>query len=38
VADCCEQSNEPSGFIKGREFLDLLSDYKLYKNDPAPSS
>jgi hypothetical protein len=27
VADCCEHSNEPSGYIKGREILDYLSDY-----------
>jgi hypothetical protein len=23
----CEQGNEPSGFMKGGEFLDFLSDY-----------
>jgi hypothetical protein len=27
VAGCCEHSNEPSGSIKGGEFLDKLSDY-----------
>jgi hypothetical protein len=31
----CEHSNEPSGFIKGGEFLDQLSDHKLLKNDSA---
>jgi hypothetical protein len=25
VADCCEQSNEPSGFVKDGEFLDRLN-------------
>jgi hypothetical protein len=25
VAGCCENGNEPSGFIKGGEFLDELS-------------
>jgi hypothetical protein len=28
-----EHGNEPSGFIKGREFLDYLSDYQLLKKD-----
>jgi hypothetical protein len=27
VAGCCEHGNEPSGSIKGMEFLDQLSDY-----------
>jgi hypothetical protein len=27
VAGCCEHGNEPSGSIKGGEFLDWLSDY-----------
>jgi hypothetical protein len=27
VAGCCEHGNEPSGPIKGGEFLDYLSDY-----------
>jgi hypothetical protein len=26
VTDCCEHGNEPSGSIKGGEFLDKLSD------------
>jgi hypothetical protein len=26
VAGCCEHGNEPSGSIKGGEFLDSLSD------------
>jgi len=25
--DPCKHSNEPLGFIKGREFCDQLSDY-----------
>jgi len=28
-----EHSNEPWGSIKGREFLNQLSGYKLLKND-----
>jgi hypothetical protein len=31
VADSCKQSNEPMGSIKGRVFLDELSDYQLHK-------
>jgi hypothetical protein len=27
VAGCCEHGNEPSGSIKGEEFLDYLSDF-----------
>jgi hypothetical protein len=27
VADSCEHGNEPSGYVKGEEFLDYLSDY-----------
>jgi hypothetical protein len=30
--------NEPSGSIKGGEFLDKLSDYKLLKNESTPWS
>jgi hypothetical protein len=37
VADFCEHSNEPSGSIKGGEFLDQLSDHKLFR-DSAPWS
>jgi len=29
VAGSCENSNEPCGSIKGRGFLDYLSDYQL---------
>jgi hypothetical protein len=36
VAGSCEHDNEPSGSIKGREFLDQLSDYQLHENDSAP--
>jgi hypothetical protein len=31
VAGCCEHGNESSGSIKGEEFLDKLSDYKLLR-------
>jgi hypothetical protein len=31
-----EQRNEPSGSIRGEEFLDWLSDYQLLKKDSAP--
>lgn len=27
----CEHGNETSGFIKGKEFLDWLSDYQFLK-------
>jgi hypothetical protein len=37
VAGSCEHGNESSGFIKGRKFLDLLSDYLLRK-DSSPGS
>jgi hypothetical protein len=29
VAGSCEHGNEPSGSIKGGEFLDQLSDYNV---------
>jgi hypothetical protein len=32
----CEHDNELSGSIKGGEFLDQLSDYKVFKKDYAP--
>jgi hypothetical protein len=32
----CEDVNEPSGSMKGREFLDKLSDSHLLKKDSAP--
>jgi hypothetical protein len=35
VVGSCEHSNEPLGFIKGREFLDMLRDYQLVKKDSA---
>jgi hypothetical protein len=31
----CEHGNEPSVSLKGGEFLDQLSDYKLLKKDSA---
>jgi hypothetical protein len=33
VADSCERGNETSGYIKDRELVDQLGDYKLLKND-----
>jgi hypothetical protein len=36
VADFCENGNEPSGSIKGGEFLDKLSDCKHLKMDSDP--
>jgi len=38
VAGCYEQSNEPSGSVKGREFFDQLSNCQLLKKDSAPRS
>jgi hypothetical protein len=35
VAGCCENGNEPSGSIKGGEFLDSLSDCQLLNKDFA---
>jgi hypothetical protein len=32
----CEHGNEPSGSIKGGEFLDKLSDCQLLKKDSDP--
>jgi hypothetical protein len=32
----CEHGNETSGYIKGGEFLDYLSDHQLFKYDSAP--
>jgi hypothetical protein len=31
----CEHGNEPSGSIKGGEFLDYLSDYQFLENNCA---
>jgi hypothetical protein len=36
VAGSCEHGNEPLGSIKGRESVDLLSEYQLLKVDSAP--
>jgi hypothetical protein len=36
VKGSCEHGNEPSGSIKGGEFLDRLSDHKIRKKDCAP--
>jgi hypothetical protein len=38
VADSCEHGNEPSGFIKGGEFLERLSDYLLLMKEYVPWS
>jgi hypothetical protein len=34
----CEHGNEPQGPIKDVEFLDLVSDYQLLREDSAPWS
>jgi hypothetical protein len=34
----CEYNNEPSGSIKGKRFLNQLSDYQLLKDDSIPRS
>jgi len=36
--DSCTQDNEPSGSIRGGEFLDLLKDCQLLTKDSAPWS
>ena len=38
VADACEYGNEPSGSMKGGEFLDQLQTSQLLKKDSAPWS
>jgi len=38
VADACECSNEPSGFVKCGEFLDWLQTSQLLRKDSAPWS
>jgi hypothetical protein len=35
VVNFCKHGNELSGFIKGGEFLEYLSDYQLHKEDSA---
>jgi hypothetical protein len=35
AANSSEHGNEPLGSTKGREFLDQLSDYRLFKGDLA---
>jgi hypothetical protein len=34
-SDLVNTGNESSGFVKGRAFLDSLSDYQFLKEDPA---
>jgi hypothetical protein len=36
VAGSCEHCNDSLSSIKGKEFLDSLSDYWLFKKDPTP--
>ena len=36
MAGTCKCSNEPSGSIKCREFLDYLRNCELLKKDSAP--
>jgi hypothetical protein len=36
VAGTCEHENQPSGYIKGRELLDSLSDDQLLKTEHIP--
>jgi len=36
VTVSCEHGNEPLDFIKGGQFLDQLSEYKLIKKESAP--
>jgi len=38
VAGSCEHISESSGSIKGREYLDQLTYYRLLKKDSAPWS
>jgi hypothetical protein len=35
VGGCCEHSSEPLVSIKGREFLDQVSEYQLLKDSAA---
>jgi hypothetical protein len=35
VAGYCEHGNEPSGSVKGGEFLNWLSDCQLLKKEPV---
>jgi hypothetical protein len=36
VAVSCKNGDEPSGFIKGGEVIDQLTDYQLLKKDSVP--
>jgi len=36
MAGCCEYGDEPSDSMKGGEFLEYVSDYKLLKKHSAP--
>jgi hypothetical protein len=38
VAGSCEHDNEPSGSMKGGDFLDYLRNYQHLKKDSAPWS
>jgi hypothetical protein len=35
--ECCERANEPSGSIKGKEFLGWLKNCQFQKKDSADS-
>jgi hypothetical protein len=36
VADCSKHGNELSGSMKGKEFIERLSNYCPFKKDSAP--
>jgi hypothetical protein len=38
MAGSCEHGNELSSYIKGRIFLDYMSEYQLIKEDYTPWS
>jgi hypothetical protein len=33
---CCQHGNKTSGSIRGEDFLDLVSEYQVLKEDCAP--
>jgi hypothetical protein len=38
LTDSCEHGNEPSGSIRGGEFLECLGDYRLLKKESTPGN
>jgi hypothetical protein len=38
VIDSCAHDNDPSGSVKGTEFLEYICHYKILKKDSAPWS